>query len=242
VSGDRGSTTPDTVPSWAAQQLTRFLTTEPSSSVSLDGWRHVDTATGPRDVATVVGLGLVQFDARTHEVDEIIFSKRLDINTGRLDDPQIAQATAAAYAARHYRGFSELAALPAQTIDHGSFTEYRFQWQQRLAEAWTPNGVTVGINARTGAVAYYYADRIQVRVATTPRISSDQARENASAVDARLLIGQPELRVELIGGTQAICWVVPLQQPPMAAPHVPQDKIVFIDALTGQVRRVATAS
>src|SRR4051812_27424298 len=78
-------------PSWATPQVARFLG-QAASTVHLHAWRSTDTAAGPRYVAAVAGLGLVQFDAQSREVDEVVFSQHLTGATGSLIDESTAAA------------------------------------------------------------------------------------------------------------------------------------------------------
>jgi hypothetical protein len=113
-------------------------------------WVRVDALDGSRLQTLVRGVGLAQVSGRTGALDEVIFSDRLRSGTSNsLTAPALAASVAAAFAARHFGGFSALTLRHQAVLNHRSFVEYHFTWQQRRGLAWLPVKVTIGVNAGT---------------------------------------------------------------------------------------------
>ncbi|MFL6240639.1 MAG: hypothetical protein ACJ735_14230 [Actinomycetes bacterium] len=209
----------------------------------LHGWSTVSTSNGPRWEVTVPTVGLVQVDARTGEVDEVIFEGQLTGAAGPIVAATGVRAVAASFASRHYQAFSSLVSRGQKFIDHGDWAEYRVEWQGRSGAAWVPSDVAVGINARTGRVAYFYSDRTPVRIATTPGVGAKFARRAAARAAGATKgshVSAAELSVEVANGRQILVWVVSVQAPRVLTPHVPNDKVVWVDANSGVANVWAT--
>lgn len=172
-----GGATPVSLSSGRSQQLASLLGTFPSG---LGSWARVEGVDGLRLQTQVRGVGLAQVSARTGELDELIFEQRL---VSPAEGSPIARSDAAVtarrFATRRFSGLSGLKFRGTRLLDHRSFMEYQFAWQARHARAWLPMGVTVGVNAKTGQVSYYWSQRGPVGISTTPRISGSQARQSA---------------------------------------------------------------
>lgn len=126
-------------------------------------------------------------------------------------------------------------------MDHGAFEEYRFIWQARTANAWLPTQVTVGVNSRSGAVAYFATERVPVETPPAARINANQAAALALAVAGpvhQTVKATPELHVTVMAGRQQLVWVVPITTSDKA-PHLSRAQIVWVDAVTGVARTVA---
>ena len=233
------------VPDWAPSMAAYFLGAASSDDVQLVSWESVETATGERIVSEVAGEGLVQFDPASHEVNEVIWSARLSGATGPLVEQLDAVRAAQSYAGSHYLRFEDLVMRSVETLDHGAFAEYRVLWQARDGEAWLPSQVAIGVNARTGQLAYYFSERVDPQVDTTPLTTAAQASAAAlevAAVGPGATAGAPELTVVVEGGRQSLQWVVQVRAPHQAEPHIVSAPIVWVDAHTGVARVAAVAA
>jgi len=213
----------------------------PILDVHVTGWRMIDTATGQRYDADVAGVGIVQLDATTKGLAEVIYDSRLGGSAGPEISSSQAVGTARAFAAGHADAFTSLTARPVEHMDHGAFEEYRFIWQARTANAWLPTQVTVGVNSRSGAVAYFATERVPVETPPAARINANQAAALALAVAGpvhQTVKATPELHVTVMAGRQQLVWVVPITTSDKA-PHLSRAQIVWVDAVTGVARTVA---
>lgn len=224
---------------WRVQTVASALDAKPDQ-LDLSEWRTVPTISGSRLQATVTGVGVVEVDPRSRELTELIFEKAL--TKGPVGDIGFDAAgdTARSFAARHFPGFSTLQLHSTTSIDHVSFKEHRVLWQAQEGQAWLPSQVAVGVNAETGAVAYYWSQRVPLTVETTASITADQASRVATAaagLGSKTKVETPELRVELTGRptpTQRLVWVVPVRATGQLGPHVSRSVLVWVDALSGQ--------
>jgi hypothetical protein len=124
------------------------------------GWRLISDQAGNRYQTHISGVGLVEVDAATNEVDEVIFDGRLQ-SAGRTAIASAeARNTAEGFARQHFRGFDGLTLRGSSSVNHGTFREVRIDWQAGRGAAWLPTRVTVGVNAATGEVAYYWSERV----------------------------------------------------------------------------------
>jgi hypothetical protein len=179
----------------------------------------------------------------TREVDELIFSNRLTSTPGaaavsRAEAGKVAQA----FAIHYFAGFSHLSARTITLLDHRSFSEYQFAWQERRGSAWLPVAVTVGVNATTGQVAYYWSERGPAAVSTTPRVSSAYARREAAKLlggGADLQAGNPALNVVVVHGAPELVWITSVSQIADRQPFIPGATVVWTNALTGSSHVVA---
>jgi hypothetical protein len=209
------------------------------TSVHDQGWRHVSDQSGSRYQTHMLGLGLVEVDAVTNEVDEVIFDGRLDSTTAAVRPAQ-AETVAAAFGHQHFAGFAGLVLRDNQSVDHGSFKERRLQWQARAGQAWLPTRVTIGINATTGAVAYFWSERVPVHVSTVPAVSGDAAAQSAAAAAPGLTMSSPaSLEVEVNGVTQKLVWVSEWTHAYTSGVHVSDYRVLWTDAQTGTTQVVA---
>ena len=233
------------VPDWAAPMAAYYLGVASADQLQLSTWQSVDTATGRRVTSEVPGEGLVQFDPATHEVNEVIWSTRLGAPTGQLMDQLDAVRTAQSYAAAHYVRFEDMVMRPVEAINHGAFAEYRMVWQARSGDAWLPSQVAIGVNARTGELAYYFSERVKSEIDTTPLVTADQAigaAQEAAGLGPAATASVPELTVVVERAQQTLQWVVAVRAPEQAAPHIVSAPIVWVDARTGAARIAAVAS
>ena len=204
------------------------------------GWRLVTDAVGARYQTHLSGVGVVEIDAATNEVDEVIYDSNLDSLPGATVDDSRAQATATTFARARYSGFDGLVSRGATLVDHGVFREYRAVWQARRGNAWLPSQVTVGVNAATGEVAYYWSRRVAVTVSTDPAISAASARHSAEAIAPGLTItAGPDLEVTVSDGHQQVVWVTELTHQYTSGVHVSDHRVVWTDARTGVSQIVA---
>jgi len=230
------------IPEWAPLMAGYFAEIADPAGVHLKNWREVPSNLGPRDVADLAGVGLIQFNPKTHEVDEVIFSNHLGGAASTVMPGNQAVGVARDFAVGKYLGFSALTFRAAEFIDHHEFAEYRITWQARAGRAWLPSMVAIGINARTGQVAYYSSTRLRVTISTVPDIGATAAARAALTVanlDGSARTGAPELTVQANASTQQLVWSVPVLEASSSRPHIARDVIVWVDAHTGQARVVA---
>jgi hypothetical protein len=204
-------------------------------------WRPVTGAAGTRYQAYLAGVGLVEVDAATDEVDEVIYDSQLQSGAGKAVVPTgQATSTAAAFAQQHFAGFDSLTQQSATLLDHGSFREIRIQWQQRDGEAWLPTELAVGVNAATGHVAYFWSERVPVTINTVPAVTAAQALAAAGQTAPGLaVVSGPDLEVHVQGVQQHLVWVTRLAKQYTSGVHVPDNRVVWTDAQTGASREVA---
>lgn len=211
-----------------------------STTLHDQGWRLVSDAVGSRYQSHISGVGLVEVDVATNEVDEVIFDGRLQ-STGRAAVATAqAQGTAAEFAREHFRGFDGLTFRDTSTADHGTLREVRVEWQARHGAAWLPTKVAVAINASTGQVAYYWSERVPLRVSATPTISAASALQRAQATAAGLSVtSQPSLEVVAQSSHQHLVWITELSRAYTSGVHVADYRVVWTDAQTGSTQVVA---
>jgi hypothetical protein len=205
------------------------------------GWRTVSDATGNRYQTHIAGVGLVEVDAVTNEVNEAIFDGRLQSAPGRTDVPATqAEAAASDFARQHFRGFDGLTLRNSSAVDHGTLRELRITWQEQHGAAWLPTEVTVGVNAATGQVAYYWSERVPLRISAVSAVSSGTALQHAQAAAPGLTVTSgPRLEVVLQSGQQHLVWVTELTHAYASGAHVPDYRVVWTDAQTGSTQIVA---
>ncbi len=207
-------------------------------------WRAVASPDGLRIQAVARG-GLVQFSRGTHELNEVIFGRRLGAGQARISaaaatthvERDVARQRARRFAATHYDGFPALRLRDDGLVDHRSFLEYRFAWQGRRGRAWLPLKAEVGINALTGRVAYYWSQRSPSDVPVVPQISAsaarDAARRTIGFVQSPVRVGRPVLSVVLKGRRPRLVWETRVSAVPDQELSIPQVFVVQTDALTG---------
>ncbi len=207
-------------------------------------WLSLERSDGSRYQGQVEGSGLFEVDATTGEVKQAILENELSspVAAGSISKAT-ANAIATSFAREHFRGFEALSAREAEYVEHGDFREYRFLWQGRAGEAWLPTSVTVGINAASGRVAYYLAQRLPARISSTSRISKEAARLSAlrvAAIPGPSQSTDPVLEVVTIGrGMQRLVWATDVSTAPSPVPHVPRFVSVWTDTVTGVSEVVA---
>lgn len=211
-----------------------------SGTLHDQGWRLVSDQAGNRYQTHISGVGMVEVDAATTEVDEVIFDGRLQSASRAAIATAQAQSTAEGFARQHFRGFDGLTLRGASTEDHGTLREVRVDWQARHGAAWLPTKVAVGINAATGQVAYYWSERVPLRVSAVPAVSAASALQRAQAVAAGLTVtSQPSLEVVVQSGQQQLVWMTELTRTYSSGVHVADYRVVWTDAQTGSTRVVA---
>lgn len=226
------------VPGWATEAVARTLLGSPHYRVS--EWQLLDVNGEQRYQATVVGYGLAQFDARTHELDQLICDEAVEPSAS-LSGPAISKPQALALAAnaadRLAPSYTHLRRRGLTLLDHGSFAEYRVTWQALSHGAWLPDQVVVGINARTGAFAYFWANHQPVVV------NLDRAVDQATAVRlafkdvgrSRLrLLNVPSLEVIEAHGQQKLVWLITLTST-YSGPHIASGWVRAVDAHSGAI-------
>jgi hypothetical protein len=199
------------------------------------GWRLVTDVVGSRYQSHVSGVGLVEVDAATKEVDEVIFDGRLQSSPGRSTvSATQAHDTALSFAQGHFRGFDGLTLRDSSSLDHGTFREVRVEWQARSGQAWLPTKVAVGVNAATGQVAYYWSERVPLRVSATPSVAAATAIQRAQETAPGLTVTSgPTLEVTIRSGEQHLVWITELTRVYATGAHVPDYRVVWTDARTG---------
>ena len=224
-------------PAWASRATSPFLESiAPPGRVELSDWHARSSAIGPKYAASIVSFGLVEFDARSHEIDELIISDHLDGAQGPIVSQTTAVQTATSFAAPRYLGFEALSVRSVKFIDHAAFAEYAVTWQARVGQAWLPREVTVGVNARTGAIAYYVSQRVANTTDLHPKVSAQRAAASALravSVPTGARGGTPSLEVQAVAPHKLV-WVIPVTASPVGTLHSPQDVIVWVDATSGQ--------
>jgi hypothetical protein len=215
--------------------------------LSAGRWSTVPSADGAREQAYLPGVGLVQRSKASGETDEAIFEPQLQPGPpGAAESRGAAVATARQYARAHFFGFARLARVGASYVDHGAWREYRVTWQARRGQAWLPDIITVGINAGTGKVAYFWSERGTSMHDTSPLISAAQALRSARAAagfSGRVLAGRPRLEVIDRQGRPQLEWLSRVTKVFVSgAAHVPASAIVAIDARTGRTTVIARAN
>jgi|SwirhisoilCB2_FD_contig_31_16128854_length_1639_multi_3_in_0_out_0_1 hypothetical protein len=227
-------------PTWATRAVGNFMDRAvPASAFAT--WQEVNLPSGPRWEGQFSGGNIAEFDATTHELDEVILSHNLSGSTGPMLRRMDALRTAVGIG-DDFDGFPRLSPRHAELIDHGAFAEWRFQWQERFGLAWAPSTVVVGINARTGALAYYWSMRDTVRVPSSARVTAATARQKALQVagipGART--ARPVLEITDENRHQELVWIVRvIDRNPR--PHISDDKVVWVDAITGSASVHATS-
>ncbi|MGI8609474.1 MAG: hypothetical protein ACR2MY_09645 [Candidatus Dormibacteria bacterium] len=205
-----------------------------------DGWRLVSDQAGGRYKTQVSGVGLVEVDAVTHEVDEVIFDGRLSSIPGTPIALTQAESTAGSFARAHFAGFGALAPRGTTLVDHGVFREYRSTWQARQGQASLPSQVAVGVNATTGQVAYYWSQRLAVTVSTQPKVSAAAALRSAQGLAEGLTASAaPDLEVAVREGHQQLVWVTTFTRNYSSGLHVSDNRVVWTDAQTDVSQIVA---
>ena len=209
-------------------------------------WRQVQGMVSARHQAQVPGVGLIELDGDTLEVEEVTYEAELDKGSNSaVVDEALAAAAASDYLAAHRVRVDALAARPTELLDHGVYSEYRFTWQERRGDAWLPSYVAVGVNATTGRVAQFARDTVPVTFDTTPRVSADEAKlkaVQASFPTVATTATEPELAVVADGVRRDFVWVTTVEVVHTGdAPFVRQIAATWTDARTGAARVVARA-
>jgi hypothetical protein len=210
-------------------------------SAVIGQWRQVSQGASGRYQARVTGVGLVEVDARSNEVDEVVFEDNLVGAPGRGVSRSTALATATALAGKHYAGFAALQLRQSTRIDHGIVTEYRFEWQGRSHDAWTPSRITVGINGSTGKVMSYWSDRAVVTVPTVAAVDAAHARAEAMRMAslANSTVSNSSLEVVSTPTGQRLVWVTEVTEVFNGGAHIPNSQVFWTDAQTGTTELVA---
>lgn len=148
--------------------LTQWLGSTPPAGA----W-HPDSDDAHRARSYRPGLGLFEIDTSTGMVTEAVFETAASGGPNRID------ADAAELAARQFAaGHDDLGGLTlrgVELIEHGDFTEYRVNWQERRGAAWLPARITLGVNAATGRVHSFSKNPTVTTIDTTPTITQEQA-------------------------------------------------------------------
>ncbi|HEV7680149.1 MAG TPA: hypothetical protein VGQ42_16430 [Candidatus Dormibacteraeota bacterium] len=205
-------------------------------------WRDVVQHGLHRYQARVAGVGIVQVDARSNEVDEVVFEGNLGTRAGQRVAEATALGTASALAKQHYTGFELLDLRHTSRVDHGLISELRFEWQARRQDAWLPSRVTVGVNEATGQVFSYWSEREAVKAATVPQVRVDQARAAAVHLSG---IANPDVTgpflevVSLADGSQRLVWITEVTQLFNGGVHIPNHQVLWTDAQTGSTEVAA---
>ena len=211
--------------------------------VHATAWRFRPGLSGTRIAADVSGVGLVELNATSNELDQVIYDHRLGTPAGTLVGESAALATGTRFAARHFNGFGGLAHRSTEFIDHGSFAEYRITWQARQGQAWLPTQNVAGVNARTGEIAYFWSDRVAATAGTVPRVTAAAARDTAVRVarlGSKAQASLPVLEVTLTPSGQRLVWAVSVHPRASSQPHIARAAIAWIDAQTGEAVLQAT--
>jgi hypothetical protein len=212
------------------------------ASVPRSAWTLATDLAGPRYQSHVPGVGLVELDATTQEVDEVIFDSQLTGSTAHRISEASATAAAEAFARQHFTGFDGLVERSDTYVDHGAFQEYRTTWQARQGEAWLPTAVTVGINSDTGRAAYYWSRRVPLTLtSTTAQVTAAAAKAAAIAVvhTAGAVASEPNLEVVLTGAGQRLVWVTEVRGARSAGVQMPLYEVAWTDAQSGSTNIVA---
>ena len=220
---------------WRAQAFTDALGLNEAPSQL--HWRDARVAGRTRQVATTPE-GLVQVDPFTHEVTEIVFSDRLTTATGPVKRQAVLRDVADRFAADHYRGFAALRPRSVELLDHGSWTENRFVYQARRRGAWLPRQAVVGVNARTGQVAYYWSERQDVSTLVAPAVDAQRARALAAAGSGYgkgAQAGAATLQPLDVDGEQTVAWLVEVRPPFTRTRHIATTQWMRVDPQTGAV-------
>lgn len=223
--------------------IARFLDLSPAS-VRLTHAHSGASPSGIRITANLRGIGMVQWDPRTHEVDEVIFDGNLDTLPAGTDPIAKAAAlrTASAFGATHFDGFSQLTVRDVELVNHELFTEWQVLFQARTGDAWAPRMVRIGVNARDDRIAYYWSSRLPDAVSAVPRIPQAQAAATARAfVGPAGRIGPLSLEITATGpGTERLVWVTTATPATTATVHVSAGSLIWVDAQTGAPSVVAS--
>ncbi|MDQ1683910.1 MAG: hypothetical protein QOC82_647 [Frankiaceae bacterium] len=222
--------------------IARFLGLSPAA-LRLEHGHSGNSPSGMRMTANVRGVGMVQWDPRTHEVNEVIFDNNLATLPAGTNptDKAAALRTASAFAAAHFDGFSQLVVREVQLVNHELFTEWQVLYQARTGDAWAPRMVRVGVNARDGRLAYYWSSRLPDAVSAVPHISMAQAATAVRALAGpAALVGSLSLEITATGpGTERLVWVTTVTPRTTAKVHVSTGSLVWVDAQTGAPTVVA---
>jgi hypothetical protein len=131
-------------PAWAARALSAFVGQDVSPR-QFKHWSETHLAYGTRWEGILRNGDVVEYDARTHAVNEVVFSDHLTVSSGPLIGTQTALAAALPVVSR-FATFQVGLPRSEELLDHGVFAEWRFQWQERAGAAWAPDTVVVGEN------------------------------------------------------------------------------------------------
>jgi hypothetical protein len=212
------------------------------ASVPSVDWRSVDSSAGARYQAHVPGIGIVEVDPVTHELDEVVYDAALARPTGETMSADAAYPIARAFAARHFGDFDRLVSRSSETVDHGVFSEVRITWQARAGSTWLPIKVVVGVNSRSGRLAYYWSERIPTWVGTVPKVTAAQAIADAlsaAGVGSNATADTPSLEVMPTASGEHLVWITEVTKAEPTGFHVPQTAVVWVDAVSGQAQVVA---
>jgi hypothetical protein len=211
-------------------------------SVPASPWTVISDIAGSRYRSHVPGVGLVEVDAHTLEVTEVIFDGQLVGSATHRVEQASAVTAARSYAATHFTGFSALSQRRTTYVDHGTFQEYRVTWQAHHGDAWLPTTVTLGVNSDTGRIAYFSSRRVALTLGgTTAQVTSAAAKAAAIAVvhTAGVVASEPSLDVLLTNGAQRLVWITEVRGTPTSGVHMPLYDVVWTDAHTGSTTIVA---
>lgn len=113
-------------------------------------------------------------------------------------------------------------------------------WQAQKAGIWLASKVTVGVNAATGAVAYYATQLAPSK--SLPRISTAAAARSAvlaSGLVSPTILAGPELQLVGQNGSPRVMWVTELAAKQPHAVAIRDVRIVWTDPLSRQSQLVA---
>lgn len=201
-------------------------------------WRSIDTTDGPRWAGQIDGVGVVQLDQATGDVDEVIFSGRLSAAGPVTITGAQAAAVARDFTQAHGISTQGMQQRSGALVDHGVFSEYRITYQRRAGVAWLPQSVTVGVDAHSGQVDYFARRTVPLRISTIPAVSQAQAAATAEqrfgAGGQWRALASPDLEVQTgAGGEQRLVWAVEYEHQHGTGPHIPQRALIWVDAQTG---------
>jgi hypothetical protein len=200
--------------------------------LSYDG----SSATAVRSAAASPSGSIV----RAHDA---VYAAQLAARGSRAVAKAAARATARRFALAHVQDLAAYERRTAVFEDHGSFKSYRFVWQMRRGKAWLPASVTVGINATTGAVAFYHVNQKRYDGPTSPRVTAAQARTAALRVAgippqwAR--VRAPRLELIRANGRFRLVWITEIRGTGASASlgsrrvSLPTYRVMWTDARTG---------
>lgn len=214
-------------------------------SIALNrAWSSVDIGGDHRYRASVAGVGMVDLNEQTLDVEQVIFGSELQRGAGPSVSLDSARLTAEQFARSHDQAFDAMVPFRVESIDHHSFREYSFMWRERAGDAWLPAFSLIGINQDSGHVATYFRHpHVPVTVSVAPRIdrvAALGAAQNLVRPAAHYDVSGPDLEVvTAMDGRQHLRWVVEFVLHSSAPAQISNNYLVAIDAETGAPAIVA---